>query len=1180
MHVNSRTGKSKIHVAFILVCILVELMSTNSTSISITGFNMRSLNSSIPYLCKLTRNSDIVFIAEHRLYANELCKLNDIDQDFDVYAKASGDLNPANQNIKAGHCGIAILWRKEFSQYIKIVECNSDRICVLEVSEAYHGRSLYVIGVYMPHQTCTISSFQDEINVLSEVIARLQHKGEIVIIGDTNCHFGYEYGTRGWGKTTRNAKGLMKLVETCNLKVYDLDDDFCTGPNYSFHVEGVGTSYIDHCIVSKELMCSITECKVLDEDCLNMSDHLPIKLMINTYKVKRGDAYFKESIAWHKLSPQQITELYTNPLAELLSKLLCDMENNFAEAGSVREIIEKGYNDLVSAIHTSAKVLPRTIFKPHCKPYWNDSLTKLAALNKRAWRQWVVGGRPRGDNPLFLKYKECKDNFRYAQRRVIAKYEQDNLDQVTNCQEMNIHYFWYLVNKTKNKNTSKCPIKLMSGVTITSDDDIRDAWGEYFGNLYKVSEDKSFDEEHRKHVRESLLTMTIDSYCAEENLLVDIDESEIEKLISELADRKAPGHDKITNEHVKYGGAKMIEYVTKLFSVIIKYECIPRMFKKGIIVPIPKGNKDKTRQDNYRGITLMPVFAKLFEKWILSRVEVWSRTHNIIHPLQGAAQPNCSSMHATWLVREAIADNMERGKGVYVGLLDIKKAFDTVWQEGLFYKLYHNGLNGKTWRILRYMFHQFKCMVRYGNDNSAEFNADQGIHQGSPMSMFLFQIYVNELLHEINSKHSSVKCVGVKIGAIAFADDIAILANSIEGLQLLVNSAYQYSKKWRFVFNPSKCSIVAFGKESNVQIKIGAENVKSVKKDNHLGVVLTDKSECVEEAILEKIQQCKSIGYATQALGSHMTPVSPKTSSKIYWSVCMPKLCYGTEVIDVSENVIRNMEEFHCSMAKHSQSLPAHCNNPGSLATVGWKCIKAHCNFLKLIFLWQLLALSFDCVYKEICVKRLCLILYTEGRRRGPLCNIMEVCSEYGLHECVRYAIELGWYMSKHVWKTLVKNSVVKLENKRWLIRCKLYKSLSFLSDANYSMCAWWIHAYYDYSFSKQNRIIIRLLLNVHLYLAQVCPCCELNCVNNVVHILFVCPCISNERKALWEKVKESSPSGIVIQMANMTLECRTRFILNAFYSRYVHDWKPLYDSISNYICNVYTCYSNNKSGI
>ena len=103
------------------------------------------------------------------------------------------------------------------------------------------------------------------------------------------------------------------------------------------------------------------------------------------------------------------------------------------------------------------------------------------------------------------------------------------------------------------------------------------------------------------------------------------------------------------------------------------------------------------------GITLTSVLAKMFEKFIVGRIDPWVKEKNVIHSLQGVSQHHCSSLHSAWLVREALADNRERDKSVFVGLLDSKKAFDTVWQDGLFFKLYEIGLTGKTWRVLRYV---------------------------------------------------------------------------------------------------------------------------------------------------------------------------------------------------------------------------------------------------------------------------------------------------------------------------------------------------------------------------------------------------------------------------------------------------------------------------------------------
>ena len=235
----------------IIVYVLAYAISfSDVNNISIAGFNVRSLNSSKPYLKNIFDRSDIVCIQEHRLYENELYKLNDVHMNFNVIGKASKDLSSEHQSSKPGHCGIAMFWRKNISHSVKNVECDSDRILAIEITRLYNDKSLFVIGVYLPHRACKISSFENEVTMLADLVARVKHRGEIVIIGDMNCHFGDECGSRCWGKSTRNANTLMKIFDRCDLKVIDLDGDVCTGPNFTFHVDGVGTSYIDHCVIA------------------------------------------------------------------------------------------------------------------------------------------------------------------------------------------------------------------------------------------------------------------------------------------------------------------------------------------------------------------------------------------------------------------------------------------------------------------------------------------------------------------------------------------------------------------------------------------------------------------------------------------------------------------------------------------------------------------------------------------------------------------------------------------------------------------------------------------------------------------------------------------------------------------------------------------------------------------
>ena len=75
------------------------------------------------------------------------------------------------------------------------------------------------------------------------MVARYRHEGEFVIIGDTNCHYGPEDRNRCWGKTTPNAKKLMRVLNACNMKMVDLEGSVCTGRSVTFEMEAVGRSH-------------------------------------------------------------------------------------------------------------------------------------------------------------------------------------------------------------------------------------------------------------------------------------------------------------------------------------------------------------------------------------------------------------------------------------------------------------------------------------------------------------------------------------------------------------------------------------------------------------------------------------------------------------------------------------------------------------------------------------------------------------------------------------------------------------------------------------------------------------------------------------------------------------------------------------------------------------------------
>ena len=188
-----------------------------------------------------------------------------------------------------------------------------------------------------------------------------------------------------------------------------------------------------------------------------------------------------------------------------------------------------------------------------------------------------------------------------------------------------------------------------------------------------------------------------------------ITEDEVRKVCKSLKLGKAAGADGVQPEHLKHGGPKLYKYMARLFNEMNTLEWRPDILRKGVIVPIPKGKKNSIKPENNRGITLMPVLGKAYDKILLKRSEAWfSKVQNA---QQGANRVLCSSLHTSLVLQEAVAHNVAQGQTVYVTLLDTQKAFDTVWQNGLLYKLRNYKMDPKLWRIVKNSYDDFHCAV-------------------------------------------------------------------------------------------------------------------------------------------------------------------------------------------------------------------------------------------------------------------------------------------------------------------------------------------------------------------------------------------------------------------------------------------------------------------------------------
>ena len=143
--------------------------------------------------------------------------------------------------------------------------------------------------------------------------------------------------------------------------------------------------------------------------------------------------------------------------------------------------------------------------------------------------------------------------------------------------------------------------------------------------------------------------------------------------------------------------------------------------------------------------------------------------------------------------------------------IDYEKAFDSVWQSGLIYKLYQYGVKGKFFKVIKSMYSSIKSCVKTDESSITEmFSCNKGIRQGDGLSPVLFSLFMNDLPQYFRDDH----CPGVMLGShslncLMYADDLLVLSPSPEGLQKSINVIKKHAEEWKLKVNTKKSNIIS-----------------------------------------------------------------------------------------------------------------------------------------------------------------------------------------------------------------------------------------------------------------------------------------------------------------------------------------------------------------------------------
>ena len=392
----------------------------------------------------------------------------------------------------------------------------------------------------------------------------------------------------------------------------------------------------------------------------------------------------------------------------------------------------------------------------------------------------------------------CKTEYKKIVKKKKYTYKLKRLKEIENLKNSNPKEFWkYFKNKKKQQD---------SNITL---DQFRDFFAGLSSDVSNANDNESerfcnsydFNTEHAPGNNNN---------C---NLDEPISVIELQKAVKLLKKGKSSGSDNILNEYFIEGIDIIASHICDVFNAILSTGFFPDIWSEGLIIPLhKKGNTSDV--NNYRGITLVSCLAKLFSSILNKRLETFCEKDRIITDAQFGFRKGRSTTDASFVLLSTVQKYLNRNKRLHACFIDMQKCFDSIYRNGLWYKLYNMGIQGKFLRIIKDMYSNVKSCVKLCNNNSDFFEYAVGLRQGEVMSPILFSLFVNDI--EENIINDNINLDDSITNLLLFADDMVIIGNSPTDLQNKLNNLAEYCKKWGLTVNINKTKAMVFRKRGRL----------------------------------------------------------------------------------------------------------------------------------------------------------------------------------------------------------------------------------------------------------------------------------------------------------------------------------------------------------------------------
>ena len=310
--------------------------------------------------------------------------------------------------------------------------------------------------------------------------------------------------------------------------------------------------------------------------------------------------------------------------------------------------------------------------------------------------------------------------------------------------------------------------------------------------------------------------------------------TELHQVIKSLKSSKSPGLDNIPPAVWKL--PDLHQYLLGFCNAALVNGSIPEAWKTASIIPIPKKG-DLSKPGNYRGISLAPVAAKVYNKLLLNRI--YPFVDPLLRPNQNGFRKGRSTLPQILAIRRILEECKIGNKSAAIIFVDFSKAFDSINREALFHILSLYGIPSPIVQAIKLLYDSSFSRVQTIDGLTEFFKTLLGVLQGDTLAPLLFIIVLDYVLRNCMSidngftitPRQSRRVPAVKITDIDFADDLALLSDTIKQVEKLLHDLEYAANLVGLSLNTSKTELMTINIDSK-DASINSLNGTSIEHVN------------------------------------------------------------------------------------------------------------------------------------------------------------------------------------------------------------------------------------------------------------------------------------------------------------------------------------------------------------